>query len=448
MTAQETTYEIGWIAGFSTPYLIKTNTTKTTIANLPAREDLRQKAKFDRHTGIFGSFSALDIDEFSPSPSKPQIKFGLQQGEFYYNPISCVHAQLIFIDYNKLFFYNPRTNTIHSVATGARDFNKITHTVERPLSLISWEPNINYRSASLIEVFNGKKASKERGAELFIIGDDQQFGIVLSDNFRPLRQFAITPPGPPVARIPKAEKHDIEAGAVQDGSLYVFSSGHRPKGGKENPNQCRVFDLMAYSTPEYANLDAEYDQMLELIEAKLGISVVNIEAAAFVGQRLVLGERETNTLLIFDAPPAKGFVPKLIFSIKIDLDGIYTAQVAYPSISSLCYLDKTDTLVFTCSTEFRNHPTLDGEYGDSLLGYIKGFKRGKMGYHIIKPTALYNISEFVPQAKSHKIEGCTGLWWGEQNGEDHLFLCSDNDDNATSAIFRIRFTEKNIAPTQ
>jgi hypothetical protein len=423
------------------PYLLKEYDGKTFVA------------KFDIHRGLF--YPAIELMSyhkmyFRPAPLQPQFHKELVQGRYYYNPENTVHAQLIFIGAKEIYyFYNHRTNTLSKIDANDYALNKITESVENPISLVSWEPELNYRSASMIEYYKPPATPDRHDHELIMIGDDQQKGLVLDTFFKPLRMFDLVEnPMPAVNRIPKIEKHDIEAGAIFKNDLFVFSSGTRPYGNQSNPNQCRVYDLLKYATPQLLNLDREFDEMIGKMKAVLGEKVhLNIEAAAFVGYKLVLANREDNTLFVFQAPPWPGKVPKLEDVIRVKLGGIYSSA-AKPSISALCYLDKTDTLVFTCSTELRNHPDLDGEYGDSLLGYINGFSKGKIGLREINPTALYNITEFIPQAKGHKIEGCTGHFWGNKKGEDHLFLCSDNDGETSSAVFRVVFINKNHAPSK
>lgn len=422
------------------PYLLKEYDGKTFVA------------KFDIYKGVF--YPAIEKMSYHkiylrPAPLQPQFHKELVQGRYYYNPENTVHAQLIFIGAKEIYyFYNHRTNTLSNIEANEYALNKITESVENPISLLTWEPELNYRSASLLEIYKPQTPDRPE-TELIMIGDDQQKGLVLNTHFKPLRMFDLVEnPVPAVNRIPKTEKHDIEAGAIFKNDLFVFSSGTRPHGNQSNPNQCRVYDLLKYATPQLLNLDREFDEMIDKMKTALGEKVhLNIEAAAFVGYRLVLANREDNTLFVFQSAPWPGKVPKIETIIRLNLDGIYS-QAAKPSISSLCYLDKTDTLVFTCSTEMRNHPDLDGEYGDSLLGYVNGFSKAKIGLRVIKPTALYNITEFIPQAKGHKIEGCAGHYFGDKKGQDHLFLCSDNDGETSSAVFRVVFVNKNHAPSK
>ena len=275
----------------------------------------------------------------------------------------------------------------------------------------------NIPSASAIEYLNTTD-------KLYIAGDDSPNLLIVDTDLKNPKYVRLFPGE---GRIPKFEKHDIEASAIIKGTdgefkLLLISSASLP--GREIVIDIPVSDpekFVVHSTQKFMNR----------VREKLN-GAVNIEGmTAVVGFCVVLACRgnkkdpqnyliATNTNFYTNQEEAS------IYPIKFKL-------APDQGISGLCYIPKLDTLLFTVSTEHSVDAVSDGEIGDSHIGWVYDFSH-KVHESEIEPSKLYNLCESSGLFKGEKIESiCVEKY--DDRGRCVIHMVSDND-NGTSNIFK------------
>ncbi|HVE61517.1 MAG TPA: hypothetical protein VNA26_06845 [Chitinophagaceae bacterium] len=273
----------------------------------------------------------------------------------------------------------------------------------------------HYPSASTIAIYNNR---------IYIIGDDAPYMLIVDTNHKVLdstRLFSST-----TKRINKEEKADIESSFLSNKSnntylvaLSSFSTRKR--------NKYIVFNLTQKGKK------AKIKNQRSLFAG--GISEWNIEGATWIDRYLIMSNRanlshKINHLLIVDFHLRRGIRQKKIKVIPIT----FPQEQAVTGISGLTYVEKTDVLLFTASTEKTLNSYDDGEIGESFLGIIENGSAKITGENI-KPDTLLNLSKLFGNKSLQKIESIAV----ESDKEKYMIihLAADND-NGESTLFKIQ----------
>lgn len=285
------------------------------------------------------------------------------------------------------------------------------------LSLLNKKHLAGFSSASTIELYKNR---------LYVIGDDSRYLATLDDEYT-IIDSVILFPGEGL-RIPKKEKADLEASAIieYNGHEYLLAAGSASTPERE------LFYLFLLSDPQkYERVDAHhFYQMLK----NNGLSIINIEGLATVGDHLVfanranLGQRDNHLIIVpanFLEHPLK--TQPEILTVKFPDD-----DTLVKGISGLTYVPAIDLLLFTASVEHTESAYDDGDIGNSYLGYVTAFSE-KMKNPVVMPDTLINLSAMREEFMNEKIESVCAESAGN---ELILHLVADNDDG-TSTLFKL-----------
>lgn len=251
---------------------------------------------------------------------------------------------------------------------------------------------------------------------LYLAGDDATEVVVLDTSLGEVERFQIFA-GERGARIPKPVKADLESSAVitVGGKKQIWFLGS----GSVSPHRDSVFALDPYQKTISPVL---FDRFFHELDGQL--RQTNIEAAAVVGDQLVVGARGNarhpdNYLLSVD--PASGAI---LVKSKIRL----SKQVG---ISGMDYDETEDRLFLTFSSEETASSYDDGEIGNSFLAILDNGASVLKGGETNIPD-LIDLSSISPEFSKEKIEGVAYLRESNQ-----LILLSDDDQGGTR-IFRLQ----------
>lgn len=267
---------------------------------------------------------------------------------------------------------------------------------------------LNYPSGSTVNFY------KDR---LYLMGDDAPDMLILDTCFVIKKRVPIF--SSETQRIIKRIKPDIEAGdfiqAADGASLWLFGSG------SVKPHRDSLF-VYNTSTRQIRRKDISvlYDQI-----EQLGAQGLNIEAAALVRQKMLLGHR------------AVALKPNYLISIPYRSLNLQTATpkliaVKQPEttagISGMAYDGVNDRLFLTFSTEDTANSYSDGETGDSFLALIDNIS-AKYESDSLSIDAWLPLASVDASFKKMKIESVAITRYAAK--EYHLILVADNDDGNT-----------------
>jgi len=273
----------------------------------------------------------------------------------------------------------------------------------------------HYPSASTISIHNGL---------IYIIGDDAPYMLIVDTDHKILdstRLFSST-----AKRIDKDEKADIESSflSTKKNKTYLvalssFSTNKR--------NKYAVFDLTGKSKRPKIKTKSNFSIH--------GIDDANIEGATLMNKHLIMSNRanltnKINHLLITNFNLKHGIRYKKIRTIPVSL----SQELGVTGISGLTYLEKTDILLFSASTEKTLNSYDDGEIGESYIGIIANAST-KMEGKNIKVDKFINLSNFLGNKWLQKIESIAV----ESETEEYMIihLAADND-NGESTLFKMQ----------
>jgi hypothetical protein len=263
--------------------------------------------------------------------------------------------------------------------------------------------------------------------KLFLIGDDASHVLVLDTNYRTIDSIHLF--DSPEKRIAKKEKADFETSTILHikniAYLLVFGSA-----SKRSRMNLILIDL----ENEWRFESYNYNSFIKRIK-KAGVSEVNIECAALIGDQIVLGNRGNtsspkNNIIVThsDFWLSQDEVPITISEIEVTVNGTFVG------ISEVCYLESQDMLLFTLSTEFTGNSFEDGSIGDSYVGWIEVFSK-RIKEPQLKLDGMISLPTIASDFDREKIEGiCV-----ESSKDDEIIvhLISDNDVGETK-LFKVR----------
>ena len=264
---------------------------------------------------------------------------------------------------------------------------------------------------------------------LFVIGDDSPWLYRLDQAYRIVERVRIHPaePLPATGRIPKVNKPDFEALAVQEtaagSELFVFGSGSLPRTREvlaivyaQSTEPARLHDVSAY----YAALRAT---------AGIDAGALNIEAAVICGEGLYLFDRGS---AVIAGCELRALLAHLEHGTACPVPHI--RRVPLPSLagrtagfSGATLLPDTESFLFTASVECSDDPIDDGEILGSFLGILDATSSG---YEVRWCEPLRDADGAVLPIK---VESVTVLR-REARGLCHLLMVTDSDDGDSEIL--------------
>ncbi len=278
---------------------------------------------------------------------------------------------------------------------------------EQPSLQLIDSRTLDFPSASGIEYYGGN---------LYLVGDNAPYFLVLSSSFQPIRKIAYWPDT--TAVISKEEKPDIESALLTEKNGKPMLLGI---GSLSSENRWPVFEWTIGED------SVKKKRLFPKAISFKGIKEINIEGSTRFREGLLFCNRgnlttKMNHLIFWNGPEG--------FSVK-EMRLPQTKSTA--GLSGLYYIREKDLLLFTASEEATFNATEDGKIGESYLGWIHDFSaRSKEA--VLQASGLLQLSAFAPEFKGQKIEGvCAEI---VKDNRYRLYLVADND-NGKSGIFKV-----------
>jgi hypothetical protein len=289
----------------------------------------------------------------------------------------------------------------------------------------------DFPSGSSINYYDGK---------FYLVGDDATNLLILDKEYQQLDSIRLF--DYPEKRIPKAEKADFESSTIlllnNIAHLFIIGSASTEK---------RKKTLLLPLKDRHAthNLFQPFfyqDAFLQQLKTK-GISAINFEGSTVIKDSLVLSNRgnianPVNHLVIMptaamNEPARAANVSLSVISLALPAQGN-----TFIGVSELCYLEASDLLLITLSSEATENTYDDGAIGDSYIGWVNNISK-KMHRSPIVLDELINLSPVDAAFALQKIEGvCVEAVNGDQLD---VHLVSDND-NGESTLFHLKVVLK------
>jgi hypothetical protein len=281
----------------------------------------------------------------------------------------------------------------------------------------------------LLTDFPSGSAINLHNEKLYLVGDDATHVLVVDKDYRKVDSIRVADYNG--KRIPKTEKTDFEAATMidvnGDATLLLMGSAatdNRKKMSVISLSRDKSTTAQGYKLDEFMNRLS--DEGIDL----------NIEGLTKVGSNLVLGNRGNianpiNSIII----ASENFRDnQKAATIKVCTLNMTADTVSFIGISDLHYVESTDVLLFSFSSEETTDSYEDGKIGDSYLGWIWNFS-SKMEPAEWNLDGLINLTNSDPEFKNEKIEGLCAE--SVKENVYVLHLISDNDDGF-SKLFKIK----------
>lgn len=287
------------------------------------------------------------------------------------------------------------------------------------LKLLDFKELKNFPSGSGIEYFNEK---------IYLASDDAKEILVMDKKWKKLDTIQLFKSSE--ARIPKKIKADLEATTTFEMNgiprLLVLGSGSKD-------TRCKAILLnLDDNSKEEMDISVFYKRLSSVLP------VVNIECAAVVLGKLILGNRGNKS-----APDTQIIVTDIDFWKHQDTVDIFVSKLDLPStkqplgLSGMTYSHQNDWLLATLSSEDTSNAVDDGPVGDSYLVVIENASR-KVSRKKININDFINLPEANKYFKGYKIESV--CIQSEKNGRAKIQLVADNDTGSTY-LFKVRIKE-------
>lgn len=285
--------------------------------------------------------------------------------------------------------------------------------------------------AERFEDIRSGSAIEYRDRQIFVAGDDARCVYVLGEDRRRTKTIRLLE-GALDERIPKKHKPDIEAMALIDPgprpALLLLGSGSR-----DRRNVGFVVDIGNEQVRQIA-LDVFYDRLRDS-----GLPDLNIEGAAVVGDRMVLGNRGHKR-----HPANQIIVTDLDFYDRQERAAVRILTLAMESphaqsgISGLAYSRTHACLIVTLSTEDVANTYDDGEIGASYLAFLRHpAERLQSAQATVRCDEYVDLTAVDQKFAGQKVESvciqsesADGMW---------LYLVADNDSGDTH-LFELALT--------
>lgn len=281
----------------------------------------------------------------------------------------------------------------------------------------------------LLTDFPSGSAINLHNEKIFLVGDDATQVLVVDKEYRKVDSIRLSDYSG--KRIPKSKKSDFESAALidvnGDPTLLILGSA-----SAENRKKMAVINLSG----ENGTTAKEYklDEFMTRLNDE-GMDL-NIEGMTKVAGNLVLANRgnianPTNSIIVAteNFRENQHAAAIKIFNLNIPPD-----STDFIGVSDLHYVESTDVLLFSFSSEETTNSYDDGKIGDSYLGWIWNLS-SKIDSSEWKLDGMINLTTVDPEFKNEKIEGLCAE--SVQDNVYILHLVSDNDDGF-SKLFKIR----------
>jgi hypothetical protein len=275
-----------------------------------------------------------------------------------------------------------------------------------------------FSSASGIDYHNGR---------IYVFGDDSPMMIVLDTAHQLLDSFRIFTGEQ--RRLSWDTKPDIESSFMrkQNGRLHVYALSSF---SSQKRNKLADVEINENGRPISK-------QITDVRLGKGGLAEINIEAAASVAGKLVLGNRANNThrinyLLVMNSMDEKSIVDSGFRTIRLRL----RRSDKVVGLSGMCYLEEQDMLLITGSTEDTPNANTDGAIGESYVGFIKHIS-SKLRRKKIRANKMIPLSSVLKQDGPQKIESIASE--GGSGKQVIIHLATDND-NGSSNLYKLVWT--------
>lgn len=282
--------------------------------------------------------------------------------------------------------------------------------------------SLKLKQHKYLPAYSSASAAAWHKGLLYLMGDDAPNMLVLNKRFREQRQHKVFPFTE--QRIPYAVKPDLEAAVIipegRNRTLWFLPSFSTPARNRA----VRVDVAFSGATPS----------VLTLAPFTTALTPTNIEGAAYIDGRLVLANRANSQapvhyLLTYDLlKQVLPHTPDRQLTVQLPA----TPDVV--GISGMEYLERTDILLLTVTTERMATPTTDGTIGPSYLAIVPRASQQLQAGTTIQASSMLPLAPVLQQKEPMKIESVTVLKQGKRRST--LVLAADND-NGTTHLFKI-----------
>lgn len=297
--------------------------------------------------------------------------------------------------------------------------------------------HIQFVKSFLISDFPSGSSINFHDGKFYVIGDDATSILILDANYQKIDSVHLFDYAE--KRIPKVEKPDLEGSTIIeiDGQNHLLMVGSASR-----KNRKRIilipFTTTGLSIKALTNSFYKTKVFIKRIKSH-DIEEINLEGVCLLKGDLVLGNRgnrsmQANHLIITDR----------LFWEHQDGAKLVIRKLAMPTehadkllgLSELCYLEQTDTLLITLTSEATDNAFDDGEIGNSFIGWINDVSV-KLQDNCIELNGMMDLADVDVAFKNEKIEGiCVQSVSGSQFT---LHLISDNDAGE-SRLFNINMS--------
>lgn len=280
------------------------------------------------------------------------------------------------------------------------------------VKLLDFKELKNFPAGSAIEFYNEK---------IYLVGDEARELLILDKRWKQKESLPLFPRTAPDAGNP-GKKNVLEASTVVEINsiprLLVLGSGTT----EENRGKALLVNLDDLYKEEF-DITTFYDRL-----KPLGMSVINIESAAVIMDKLILGNRGHK-----DAPDNHAIITSHEFWKEQDTAEISTLKFDLPEptngnfagISGMAYAPENDWLIFTMSTENTVQP---GKGSESYLCIVEN-AAWKIGRKKIKVNYQLNLGKTYKWARGYKLESV--CIQSEKVNRVKVHLVADNDTGVT-----------------
>lgn len=296
---------------------------------------------------------------------------------------------------------------------------------------------IQFVKSLLISDFPSGSSINYHDGKFYIIGDDATHILILDANYQKIDSVHLFHYAE--KRIPKADKPDLEGSTI----IEIAGLNHLLMvGSASRKNRKRIilipFTATGLSFKEMTNSFYKTKVFIKRIKSQ-DIEDINLEGVCLLKDDVVLGNRgnrsmQANHLIITDRNFWEHQEDTKLFIRKLSLPPEHANKIL--GLSELCYIEQTDTLLITLTSEATDNSFDDGEIGNSFIGWIKEVSV-KLHDNGLELDGMMDLADVDPVFEREKIEGiCVEALSGSQF---ILHLISDNDAGE-SRLFNIKMS--------
>ncbi len=283
------------------------------------------------------------------------------------------------------------------------------------------------KSLTLADFPSGSSINYHDG-NLYLIGDDAQHILLLDKNYQRVKTIHLFDSRH--KRIPKSEKTDLETSTLVtlkgEDCLVLFGSASREQ----------RMEIILISLEKEASMKVFQSNVFINRLHVLGLSDINIESSALVGNHFLLGSRGHLALPVNHIVVTERDFWQQQQDVKIAVTALEISSKGenFLGVSEFCYLESKDLLLLTITSEMSSNPYDDGLIGNSYFGWIENIST-KITSRNFKLDGKIKLTDVDKEFNQEKIEGlCVEYVSGN---ELLVHLISDNDMGQTK-LFKVR----------